>query len=63
VRYAELIDALKHFAEREEIDIDEMDEISTTFLVKKNVLFVDPVRGVIKPQSRLNLHAIQELMN
>ncbi len=63
VRYAELIDALKHFAEREEIDIEEMDEISTTFLVKKNVLFVDPVRGVIKPQSRLNLHAIRELMN
>ena len=57
-----MVDALNHFAEREEIDTGEVDEISTTFLVKKNVLFVDPVKGVIKPQSRLNLLAIQEVM-
>ncbi|RZN36526.1 MAG: hypothetical protein EF813_07225 [Methanosarcinales archaeon] len=33
-----------------------------TFRVKKNVLFVDPLTKLIKPQSQLNLLAIQEVM-
>ncbi len=32
------------------------------YLVKANILFVDPVSGIIKPQSRLNLLAIREVM-
>jgi len=32
------------------------------YLVKENILFVDSVRGIIKPQSRLNLLAIREVM-
>jgi len=32
-----------------------------TYLVKENILFVDPVNCIIKPQSRLNLLAIREV--
>ena len=62
VNYAGLIDTLKRFVERDEIDTGEVDEISTTFLVKKNILFVDPLTTMITPQSKLNLLAIQEVM-
>ena len=33
-----------------------------TYLVKENILFVDSVRGIIKPQSRMNLLAIREVL-
>jgi AAA+ ATPase superfamily predicted ATPase len=62
VNYAELVDTLKRFVERDEIDMGEVDEISTTFLVKKNILFVDPLTTMITPQSRLDLIAIREVM-
>jgi len=62
VNYAGLIDTLKRFVERDEIDMGEVDEISTTFLVKKNILFVDPLTMMMKPQSKLNLLAIQKVM-
>ena len=62
VRYSSLVDALKHFVVQDEIAVDCVDEVSTAFLVGKNVLFVDPVRDIIKPQSRLNLLAVREVM-
>jgi AAA+ ATPase superfamily predicted ATPase len=62
VNYAGLIDTLKRFVERDEVDMGEVDEISTTFLVKKNILFVDPLTMMMKPQSKLNLLAIQKVM-
>jgi len=42
--------------------MNEVDEISKAFLVKKNILFVDPLRKMIKPQSRLDLLAIREVI-
>ena len=62
VRYSGLVDALKHFVTPDALDRTCVDEISTAFLVEKNVLFVDPVKNIIKPQSRLNLLAIREVM-
>jgi len=62
VSYVKLVGALKKFVDRETIDMNEVDEISKTFLVKKNMLFVDPLKKMIKPQSRLNLLAIREVM-
>ncbi len=63
VRYSGLVDALKHFVVQDEIDRTIVDEISTAFLVGKNVLFVDPVKNIIKPQSRLELLAIREVIS
>ena len=62
VSYENLVEALKKFVDRETIDINEVDEISKAFLVKKNILFVDPLKKMIKTQSRLNLLAIREVM-
>ena len=62
VSYEKLVGALKKFVDRETIDMNEVDEISKEFLVKKNILFVDPLRKMILPQSRLELLAIREVM-
>ena len=62
VSYEKLVGALKKFVDRETIDMNEVDEISKAFLVKKNMLFVDPLKKMIKPQSRLDLLAIREVM-
>jgi AAA+ ATPase superfamily predicted ATPase len=60
--YEKLVDTLKSFAACEAIGMNEVDEISKAFLVKKNVLFVDPLTKLIKPQSQLNLLALREAM-
>ena len=62
VSYEKLVGALKKFVDREAIDMNEVDEISKVFLVKKNILFVDPRRKLIKPQSKLDLLAIREVI-
>jgi len=62
VSYEKLVKTLKSFATCEAIGMNSVDEISKTFLVKKNVLFVDPLTKLIKPQSQLNLLAIREVM-
>jgi len=62
VSYEKLVGALKKFVDRETINMNEVDEISKAFLVKKNILFVDPLRKMIKPQSRLDLLAVREVI-
>ena len=56
-----LMSLLKNFMGREEIEYGRVDE-GTRFCVKRNILFVDPMRRVIKPQSRLDLLAIREVL-
>ena len=63
VSYEKLVGALKKFVYRETIDMNEVDEISKAFLVKKNILFVDPLRKMIKSQSRLDLLAMREVIS
>jgi len=62
VSHEKLVEVLESFAACEAIGMNEVDEISKTFLVKKNVLFVDPLTKMIKPQSRLDLLAIRDVM-
>ncbi|RLG29707.1 ATP-binding protein [Methanosarcinales archaeon] len=62
VHYENLIDILRKFVDRNEVAINEVDEISKRYLVKENILFVDPLSKMIKPQSQLNLHAIREVV-
>ena len=40
----------------------EMITPEVAYLVRENILFVDPVRCIIKPQSRLDLLAIREVV-
>ena len=62
VHYEKLVSALKMFVSREEIGMNEVDEVSKRYLVKENILFVDPLTTMMKPQSRLDLSAIREVM-
>jgi AAA+ ATPase superfamily predicted ATPase len=50
------------FLIRDEIGMNEVDEVSKRYLVKENILFVDSLTTMMKPQSRLNLLAIREVM-
>ena len=62
-RKRDIIDMLSIFASAEEVKYsDDMDIDLLSFLVKQNILFLDPVRRMIKPQSRLNLLAIRDVM-
>ena len=62
VSYEKLASTLKMFLTRDEIGMNEVDEVSKRYLVKGNILFVDPLTMMMKPQSRLNLLAIREVM-
>lgn len=62
VSYEKLASTLKTFLTRDEIGMNEVDEVSKRYLVKENILFVDPLTTMMKPQSRLNLLAIREVM-
>ncbi len=55
-----VIDALNSLLNTE-YNSYEMVSIEEIYLVKKNILFVDAVRGVLKPQSKLDLLAIREV--
>ncbi len=62
VHYEKLVSALKMFVKREKIGMNEVDEVSKRYLVKENILFVDPLTTMIAPQSRLDLLAIREVV-
>ena len=62
VHYEKLVNALKMFVSRDEVGMNEVDEVTKRYLVKTNILFVDPLRKTMKPQSKLNLRAIREVM-
>ena len=62
INYEIIVKVLKMFLKEEEIDMWSIDEISKHYLVKNNILFIDPDRGIVKPQSRLNLLAIREVL-
>jgi len=62
VHYEKLVSALKMFVKRDEIGMNEVDEVSKRYLVKENILFVDPLTAMIAPQSMLDLSAIREVM-
>ena len=62
VFYEKLASTLKMFLTRDEIGMNEVDEISKRYLVKENILFVDPLTTMMRPQSRLNLLAIREVI-
>ncbi|MFQ6071818.1 MAG: ATP-binding protein, partial [Methanosarcinales archaeon] len=62
VEYEKVINALKKFKEKDIVGFDEVDEETKFYLVKNNVLFVDPRNDLIKPQSKLDLIAIREII-
>ena len=55
-------EGLKIFKEREEVEKGELEEPVLWALISENVLFYNPVSGVVRPQGRLLWHAIREVV-
>ena len=62
VEKEEVVTILSRFTDAERIDDSGLDRPAKHFLIKDNILFLDPEMGFIKPQSRLDLLAIREVM-
>ncbi|WP_017981062.1 ATP-binding protein [Methanocaldococcus villosus] len=60
--YKEIIKALSLFKENHEVEDITIDKKVREFLVKRNILFLDTIKGVIKPQSFLIWNAIKILI-
>ncbi len=56
-----VVDVLKEIAEKEIIEYKKLEE-SMLFCIKENMLFADPIERILKPQSRLDLLAIREVL-
>ncbi|MRG77624.1 MAG: AAA family ATPase [ANME-2 cluster archaeon] len=62
VEKGDIADILNRFVDTEYIDDEGLNRPAKHFLIKDNILFLDPHTGVIKPQSRLNLLAIRDVL-
>jgi hypothetical protein len=61
LKYDDITRILDEFSDEESYAY-EMITPEIAYLVRENILFVDSVRRIIKPQSRLNLLAVREVM-
>ena len=55
-------DYLKKFKDVEEAEFSPEEKKLFSYWVERNVLFFDPMRGVIKPQGKLIAQAIKEVV-
>ncbi len=62
VEKGDITDIFNRFVDTEYIDDEGLNRPAKHFLIKDNILFLDPHTGIIKPQSRLNLLAIREVL-
>ncbi|ACX72201.1 ATPase [Methanocaldococcus vulcanius M7] len=62
IKKEDIIEALKLFKNTYEISDDKIPEPVYIYLIKENILFLDPIRGILKPQSYLVWNAIKRLL-
>ena len=62
VKKDEIINALRLFKDSYEISSDEIQKHVYIYLVKRNILFLNPIEGTLKPQSYLIWYAIKEVL-
>ncbi|WP_456419352.1 ATP-binding protein, partial [Methanocaldococcus infernus] len=60
--YKEILDALKVFKNSYEVEDITINKKVRELLVKKNILFLDPIKGILKPQSFLVWRAIKKII-
>jgi len=58
----QILKSLEEFRDRDHLKASELSKSVKLGLIKENILFLDPVKQIIKPQSRLNLLAIREVI-
>ena len=61
VEYDRVVSALRELAEQELLP-NAVDEVTKRYLIRENLIFADPVRGLLKPQSRLDLLAVKRVL-
>ncbi len=62
VEKGDIIGILRRFTDTECIDDPGLNRPAKHFLIKDNILFLDQDLGIVKPQSRLDLLAIREVV-
>jgi len=62
IEYEKVIAALKLFKDSYEINEYQIDEDTKEFLIKKNILFLNPIEEALKPQSYLVWNAIKRIL-
>ena len=62
VEKEDVIGIINRFVDAECINDEGLNRPAKYFLIKDNILFLDPAQGTIKPQSRLNLLALREVL-
>jgi AAA+ ATPase superfamily predicted ATPase len=62
IEYEKVINALKLFKDNYEINEYQIDEDTKEFLIKRNILFLNPIEETLKPQSYLVWNAIKILL-
>lgn len=59
---AHILKSLEEFRDRDYLKASELSKSVKLGLIKANILFLDPVKQIIKPQSQLDLLAIREVI-
>ncbi|AEF96820.1 ATP-binding protein [Methanotorris igneus] len=62
IEYNKVVNALKLFKNSYEIDAYSIKEDIKEFLIKRNILFLEPVKRILRPQSFLTWRAIKILL-
>ena len=63
VVYEDVVETLSKFIEKDKEYVDNIKDIPKRYLVNKNILFFDPVEDIVKPQSKVDLIAIREILD
>ena len=63
IKKDDIINALKLFKDNYEISDNNISEPVYIYLVKRNILFLNPIEGTLKLQSFLIWNAIKKLLN
>ena len=56
-----VIELLKRFKEHDVVECDEINDV-VEWTVKQNILFLNPRRRLLKPQSKLDLLAVRRIL-
>ena len=62
VKKEDVIEILKKFKDKGVLKKDEIKAPAYYYLIRKNILFLDPIKEILKPQSRLTYHAINKAL-
>ena len=62
IKKEDVIEIFRKFKNQDVLKKDEVKAPAYYYLVKKNILFLDPINEILKPQSRLTWHAINKAL-